>query len=166
MMVVRELAFYLGRWSALKGIRRPDVLKLPETGCLCRQIHQDLLKVSDTHRKFQARIAVPEFRAIDLHWSWAGQTGGVMTWTREGKAIALSLYIACECPEARAAVAAATASCRIEPPAPVWDAIENAERPIIISLYFGMGHYLDPLLITACNDFGVAFFSMFGTNEE
>lgn len=165
MPAVRSLIIYLGRSPAAKHATPAANLMLDDDGVLCRRFHEALLRSQSASGTFKSKVAIPEMLAVDVHWVWAGDTGGVALWRRGGRTGAASVLLnGIEIAGEHEAVAAIFDRQRLAVPDHVWGTIAREPKPLMATLFYDLHSFTDPVIASAAPALANAFFTLFGTN--
>jgi hypothetical protein len=165
MPTVHGLHCYLGKSLAAKNAKVGQNLHIKDDGFLCKRFRRSLLESSGEPKAFRSRIALPELPPLDIRWIGVGQTAGVAIWERAGKIGAASILAnGVECDGEVETAKEVLAAHRLSIPQKIWKTLAAEPKPLILTAYFDLYTYTDPVIASAAPALANAFFTLFGTS--
>lgn len=162
---VHTLALYLGNSPAAKHAAPGQNLYLDDDGFLCQQFRRSLLDSQAAQGRFRSRVDIPELPPLDVRWTWIGQTAGVVFWERAGRVGAVGILLnGIECDRELDAAMALLGSRNLRVPDHAWDTLGREKKPVVLTLFYDLHTFTDPVAATAVPALANAMFTLFDTS--
>lgn len=162
---VHGLHVYLGKSPAAKHASLGKNLYIQDEGFLCQQFRRSLLESQGASKQFRSRVDIPELPPVDVRWTWVGQTAGVALWERVGRVEAASILLnGIECDQEAQGAREVLAGHTMSVPMHVWETLAKERKPVILTMYFDLFSFSDPVIATAAPALANSMFTLFGTS--